>query len=77
MSFIGALIRLTDHPLYVWYARAPRVFPGFTALQDQGVGGLIMWIPGMLFFWTWMTFVWFRWARRAERQEPVAIPLST
>ena len=75
MSFIGALISLADHPLYPWYVRAPRIFP-VSALDDQGIGGLIMWVPGMLFFWSWMTFVWFRWARKGDREEPAMAPLS-
>lgn len=68
MSIVGAMITLADAPLYPFYAAAPRVW-GLTPLQDQQIGGLIMWVPGGLVFWAAMTVVWFRWARREERGE--------
>lgn len=68
MSIVGAMITLADTPLYPFYAAAPRVW-GLSALQDQEIGGLIMWVPGGLVFWAAMTVVWFRWARREERGE--------
>jgi putative membrane protein len=68
MSIVGAMITLADAPLYPFYAAAPRVW-GLTPLQDQQIGGLIMWVPGGLVFWAAMTVVWFRWAGREERGE--------
>lgn len=68
MSIVGAMITLADAPLYPFYAAAPRVW-GLTPLQDQQIGGLIMWVPGGLVFWAAMTVVWFRWASREERGE--------
>lgn len=68
MSIVGALITLADTPLYSFYVAAPRVW-GLTPLQDQQIGGLIMWVPGGLVFWVAMTVVWFRWARREEQGE--------
>jgi putative membrane protein len=68
MSIVGAMITLANAPLYPFYAAAPRVW-GLTPLQDQQIGGLIMWVPGGLVFWAAMTVVWFRWARREEREE--------
>ena len=35
-------------------------------MLDQHIGGLIMWIPGGLFFYGIMTVVFFRWAGRGE-----------
>ena len=64
MSLIGALITLAERPIYRWYVNAPRLFPGLTPLEDQRLGGLIMWVPGMLVFWGAMTIVWFRWAAK-------------
>ena len=37
--------------------------------HDQQLGGLIMWVPGMIVFWTATTVVFFRWSRREERAE--------
>ena len=56
---VAAMITLADHPLYVWYALAPRVLP-LSALEDQRLGGLVMWVPGTLFWWIIMSVVYFR-----------------
>ncbi|MGH7613160.1 MAG: cytochrome c oxidase assembly protein [Gemmatimonadales bacterium] len=74
MSVVGAMITLADAPLYPFYVAAPRVI-GLSPLDDQQIGGLVMWVPGGLVFWVAMTVVWFRWSVRedrgdAERQVP-------
>jgi len=69
MTIISALITLSDKVIYPWYEQAPRVFESLSALHDQQLGGLIMWVPGMLVFWTATTVVFFRWSRREERRE--------
>ena len=66
MSVVGAMITLADAPLYPFYAAAPRVW-GLSPLDDQQLGGLVMWVPGGLVFWLAMTVVWFRWSAREER----------
>ena len=33
-------------------------------MNDQMIGGLIMWIPGGLFFYTIISIVFFRWQQR-------------
>lgn len=43
----GALIFLATNDLYPNYALCGRAF-GMTALQDQQIGGLILWIPGAM-----------------------------
>jgi len=68
MSIVAAFITFSGRVVYPWYEAAPRVF-GLSALDDQRLGGLIMWVPGMLVFWIAMTVVFFRWARQEERQE--------
>jgi putative membrane protein len=49
MTFLGALITLTPHALY-----APHRFTtaawDLSPLQDQEIGGLIMWVPGCAVF---------------------------
>ena len=42
--------------------RAPRV-TSLRPLEDQRLGGPLMWIPGMLIFWVAITVIWFRWTR--------------
>jgi putative membrane protein len=70
MMCVAALITLADVLLYPWYAPSPRVW-GLTPLDDQKVGGLIMWVPGGLFYWVAMSFVFFAWVKH-EREEDAA-----
>ena len=44
-NLIGALISFAGEPIYRTYQLAPRVW-GLTVLEDQQLGGLIMWVPG-------------------------------
>ena len=76
MSVTGALISLSDSVLYPFYAAGPRVW-GLSPLEDQQIGGLLMWVLGGLMLWIVMTVVWFRysvWDARgdAEREVPEA-----
>jgi putative membrane protein len=65
MSVVAIYIAMADTLLYPAYAAAPRMW-GITPMMDQHIGGLIMWIPGGLFFYAIMTVVFFRWASRGE-----------
>ncbi len=67
MQLLGAIITFADVPLYPWYAAAPRTW-GLSVLDDQKLGGLLMWIPGNLWIWGAMSVLFFQWAKR-ERQE--------
>jgi putative membrane protein len=49
MSFLGALITFTPRPVYAPHFLTTAAW-GLTALQDQQLGGAIMWIPGCLVF---------------------------
>jgi len=68
MSIVGAMITLANSPLYPFYVAAPRVW-GLSPIDDQQIGGLIMWVPGGLVFWIAMTVVWFRWGMREEQSD--------
>ncbi len=68
MSITGALITLSDTVLYPFYAAAPRV-GGFAPLEDQQIGGLLMWVLGGLMLWIVMTVIWFRYAVWDERAD--------
>jgi putative membrane protein len=65
MSVVAIYIAMADTVLYPAYALAPRIWD-LTPMTDQHIGGLIMWIPGGLFFYGIMTVVFFRWASRGE-----------
>ena len=77
MSITGALITLSDSVLYPFYAEAPRVWPDVSALADQQIGGLLMWVVGGLALWSAMTVVWFRWSVRERNGDAEqAVPLE-
>jgi putative membrane protein len=69
MSIVSAIITLSPRAMYPWYETAPRVFSDFSAIDDQQVGGLIMWVPGMMVFWIAITIIFFRWSSREQRDE--------
>src|SRR5262249_45429015 len=68
MMAVAAIVTFAPAPLYEWYALAPRLW-GFPALDDQRLGGLIMWIPGGLFWWGVMSVVFLRWSSRESRSD--------
>jgi putative membrane protein len=65
MSVVAISITMADHILYPAYAAAPRVV-ALTPMEDQLMGGLIMWIPGGFIFVIIMTVVFFKWNARGE-----------
>jgi putative membrane protein len=65
MSIIAVYITMADRVLYPAYSAAPRVSP-LSPMDDQMLGGLIMWVPGGLIFAIIMTVVFFRWVARGE-----------
>ncbi len=71
MSVISIYIVMADSTLYPAYATAPRIL-GITPMMDQQYGGLIMWIPGGLFFYGVMSVVFFRWSGRGEDDQASA-----
>ncbi len=64
-SIVAALITLAGSALYEPYLTAPRI-TALSALQDQQVGGLIMWIGGTTYFFAAMTIIFFHWAYAEE-----------
>lgn len=60
MSIVAFTITLADHLLYPAYGFAPRIW-GITPMADQSWGGLIMWVPGSLFFALVFSVVFFKW----------------
>jgi putative membrane protein len=65
MSIVAIYITMADHLLYPAYASAPRLW-GISPGMDQQIGGLIMWVPGGLFFYGVMSVVFFKWVGRGE-----------
>ncbi len=48
-TLIGALLTFSSEPVYATYQNAPRTF-GLSVLQDQQIGGLLMWVIGGVLF---------------------------
>lgn len=65
-NLIGALLTFASQPVYATYQQVPRLW-GLSALDDQQIGGLIMWVPaGMM--WLIPIFVLLTLALRQEEQ---------
>jgi cytochrome c oxidase assembly factor CtaG len=73
MVLLGAGLTFLRAPLYAPYVAVPRIF-GVSALGDQQVGGLIMWLPGNAVYLLAISIVFYHWlegsaeARQAERE---------
>lgn len=51
MGLLGAVLTFATHPLYLWHLTTTSPW-GLTPLQDQQLGGVLMWVPGIgLFLW--------------------------
>jgi len=55
-------------PLYAPYLAAPRIW-GLTAATDQQLGGLIMWIPGNIFYIVIASILFISWMQGQEAKQ--------
>ncbi len=69
MMISAALITFSQDAMYSWYVEAPRIVEALTPLEDQRLGGVMMWVPGGLALWIAITVVYFRWSGREMRDE--------
>jgi len=60
MSIVAVYITYGGSLLYPAYASAPRITP-LSPLDDQLLGGLIMWIPGGLVIFGVISVIFYRW----------------
>lgn len=67
-QIVGALISMSEAPLYPEYANAARAF-GLSVMADQQAGGLIMWIGTGTLYLGALIVVFFRWANKADSNE--------
>ena len=65
MSIVAIYISMAEQVLYPAYSAAPRI-TSLSPLDDQLLGGLIMWVPGGMIFMIIMTVIFFKWAARGE-----------
>jgi putative membrane protein len=73
MVALGAFLTLAEQVQYPFYAAAPRLASWLPALEDQQLGGLLMWLPGHLVLWIPMAVIFFRWSR-SESDEATGLP---
>jgi len=65
MGLLGALLTFAGQPLYAPHFRSTSAW-GLTPLDDQQLGGLIMWAPGGGFYLAAALLLAARWLRRQE-----------
>lgn len=66
-SALGALLTLSPTLWYASYERAPLIW-GLTPLEDQSLGGLIMWVPGGLLYLLAISVVFFSMPETSEER---------
>jgi putative membrane protein len=69
MGMLGAVLTLADRPLFLRHLLSTQVW-GMSPLQDQQLGGSLMWVPGIgLFLWTALRSLTQLW-KSLERTRP-------
>jgi putative membrane protein len=73
-SLVGALLASTSSAYYPTYVLAPRI-TSLSPVEDQQLGGLIMWVGSGLYFLLVTAVVFFVWASREEaaNRRPVGV----
>jgi len=66
-ALLAAIITLTKSVLYDFYIDQPGHF-AWTTIEDQRIGGLLMWIPGNFVYLATLTVLFFRWFAEEERK---------
>ena len=67
-QFLAAMLALSSHPLYQSYQHVTGPIP-LSPLDDQQLGGLIMWVPGGFLYLAAMGIVFAVWARKSEEAQ--------
>lgn len=67
-AVLAAFISLADRPLYEFYVHATPVFP-ISVMDDQQLGGLLMWIPGQTIDLVVIGVLFGVWWQQMERRQ--------
>ena len=67
-QFLGALLTFAGRPLYGTYGQAQGPL-ALSPLDDQQLGGLIMWVPGGMMYLAIMGIIFAVWAYKSERAQ--------
>lgn len=66
---LAAVLTFSSAPMYPFYVQAPHFF-GLDALQDQRLGGLLMWLPTHMFLLLAMAITFHNWFKDANQAVP-------
>jgi putative membrane protein len=66
----GVVIAFSGEPIYTYYAGVPRLW-GITVMQDQMLGGFIMWVPGSMMYIIAALILIARWLQIEEQKPPL------
>jgi len=66
-TVLAAILTFSQSPLYEFYVTASHPF-GLTALEDQHLGGLLMWLPTHMFLLLALSITFFKWFQDSDRQ---------
>ena len=67
---LGVFLAFASEPLYSFYVEMPRI-TGLSALEDQSLSGIIMWIPGSMMYIIAALVMLFTWMKDEERKVQV------
>ncbi|HSS99805.1 MAG TPA: cytochrome c oxidase assembly protein [Terriglobales bacterium] len=65
-SILGALLTFSGHPWYSVYSNTTLLW-GYTPLEDQQIGGLIMWVPAGLVYIVVGLWLFASWIQNSDR----------
>jgi len=67
MTALSAILTFSATPLYSFYVEVPRLF-GLSVLDDQRLGGLLMWVPAHMVLFLAFCITFKKWLVNEERQ---------
>jgi cytochrome c oxidase assembly factor CtaG len=70
MAITGIVIALSTNPIYPYYTTRPRLW-GLSAVQDQMISGIIMWIPGSMMYILGALLLIYKMLGREEEKKPL------
>jgi cytochrome c oxidase assembly factor CtaG len=74
VMLLGIVLSFASQPIYTYYLAVPRI-GGLSVMEDQMLGGVIMWVPGSMMYIISALLATAVWLRGEERKPP--LPVST
>jgi putative membrane protein len=70
MTAVAAPITLASHVIYPWYLEGPHGW-GLRPMDDQILGGLLMWVGQGTYLMGVFTAIFYKWSRQEDQDMPV------